>query len=185
MTASVSAHEKRDFVKWFLKNYQLKRRESVWILNYLMSHEELLENVHFVEGVEHCPRGMMISTTSSSGAPFRFYKGTIVSADAEKSFHDMRLHPNEPMYVELKFPDHARVPEFLAVLEDNPYVPMNEEWKKMDQDTAEFVVDSSIRSYQLQVLENQIDQALDEGDRAQFEKLSRDYQTLVNQIKEP
>lgn len=105
MTASVTANEKRDFVKWLLTNFQMKRRESVWILNYLMSHDELLENVHFVEGVEHCPRGMMISTTSSTGAPFRFYKGTIVSADAEKSFHDMRLHPDQPMYIELKFPE--------------------------------------------------------------------------------
>lgn len=184
MTASVSVHEKRDFVKWLLRNYQLKRRESVWILNYLMSHEELLENVHFVEGVEHCPRGMMISTTSSSGAPFRFYKGTIVSADAEKSFHDMRLHPDQPMYIELKFPDKMRVPEFLAVLEDNPYVPMNEELKKMDQVTAEQMADTSIVQYRLQQLELQIDQALDAGDRTTFDSLSKEYQLLVDQTKE-
>lgn len=182
MTASVTANEKRDFVKWLLTNFQLKRRESVWILNYLVSHEELLENVHFVEGVEHCPRGMMISTTSSSGAPFRFYKGTIVSADAEKSFHDMRLHPDQPMYIELKFPDKQRVPEFIAVLEDNPFLPMNEELKRMDQATANHMVDHSLKAYQLKQLEKEIDRALDEQDRERFVKLSKKYQILQSEV---
>jgi len=38
MTASVSVMEKKEFVRWFLKRYQMKRRECVWILNYLLSH---------------------------------------------------------------------------------------------------------------------------------------------------
>lgn len=182
MTASVTANEKRDFVKWLLSNFQLKRRESVWILNYLVSHDELLENVHFVEGVEHCPRGMMISTTSSTGAPFRFYKGTIVSADAEKSFHDMRLHPDEPMYIELKFPDKKRIPQFIAVLEDNPFLPMNEELKKMDRVTADQVVDSSLKHYQLLQLEKAIDRALDAQDRELFARLSKHYYELQSEV---
>ena len=32
-----------------LNNYQLKQRECVWILNYLMSHDQLMHKVHFVE----------------------------------------------------------------------------------------------------------------------------------------
>lgn len=43
MTASVSVVDKKAFVRWFLKNYQLKRRECVWILNYLLSNDDLLK----------------------------------------------------------------------------------------------------------------------------------------------
>ena len=105
MTASVSVLDKKEFVRWFLKKYQMKRRECVWILNYLLSHDELLENIHFVEEAHYCPRAMVMSTTDSIGIPFRFYKGNIMTADAEKSFHDLRLHPDEEMYIQLNFPN--------------------------------------------------------------------------------
>ena len=44
-----------------LNNYQLKQRECVWILNYLMSHDQLMHKVHFVEHAKYCPRGLVMS----------------------------------------------------------------------------------------------------------------------------
>ncbi len=32
MQTPVSVNEKKDFIRWFLNHYQLKRRECVWIL---------------------------------------------------------------------------------------------------------------------------------------------------------
>ena len=93
MTAMVPVATKKEFVRWFLKRYKLKRRECVWILNYLLSHEQILQNVHFTDEAHYCPRAMIISTTKSESIPFRFYKGNLMTADAEKSFHDLRLHP--------------------------------------------------------------------------------------------
>lgn len=61
MNTPVSVNEKKDFVKWFLNNYQLKQRECVWILNYLMSHDQLMHKVHFVEHAKYCPRGLVMS----------------------------------------------------------------------------------------------------------------------------
>lgn len=43
--------EKKNFISWFIQNYQLKRRESLWILNYLLNHEILLKNIHLIEEV--------------------------------------------------------------------------------------------------------------------------------------
>lgn len=99
MTSSVPIIDKKTFVRWFLKNFQLKRRECVWILNYLLSNDNLLENIHFVEEAHYCPRAIVMSSVDSNGVPFRFYKGNIMTSDAEKSFHDLRLHPNESMYI--------------------------------------------------------------------------------------
>ena len=42
MTASVSVVDKKHLFDGF-KNYQLKRRECVWILNYLLSNDDLLK----------------------------------------------------------------------------------------------------------------------------------------------
>ena len=58
MATPVSVNEKKDFIRWFLNHYQLKRRECVWILNYLISHDQLMEKVHFVEQAQYCPRGI-------------------------------------------------------------------------------------------------------------------------------
>ena len=106
-----------------LKNYQLKRRECVWILNYLLSNDDLLKRIRFVEEAHYCPRAMVMSTVDSTGVPFRFYKGNVMTADAEKSFHDLRLHEQEDMYIQLNFPNIPPSAQYLAVLEENPYMP--------------------------------------------------------------
>ena len=92
MATPVSVNEKKDFIRWFLNHYQLKRRECVWILNYLMSHDQLMEKVHFVEQAQYCPRGLIMSTHCVDKVPFRFYKENVMTTDAEKSFHDIRLN---------------------------------------------------------------------------------------------
>lgn len=59
---------------------------------------------------------------------------------------------------------------------------MNEELKHMDRVTADQVVDSSLKHYQLAQLEKAIDQALDSQDRDLFEELSRKYQQLQSEV---
>lgn len=172
MTASVSVGEKKEFVRWFLKKYQMKRRECVWILNYLISHETLLNNVHFVEEAHYCPRAMIMSVTTSSGIPFRFYKGSIMTADAEKSFHDLRLHPEEAMYIQLNFQMMPPSPEYLAVLEENPYMPKYLQINEKDKMIAEDIVSESLYSFQVEQLKKQIDQAIDENNKERFMELS-------------
>ena len=51
MGSSVSNREKKDFLKWVTSNYVMKRRESLWILEYLFSHNLMLEKTQFVEDV--------------------------------------------------------------------------------------------------------------------------------------
>ena len=120
MTSSVPIADKKNFVRWFLKNFQLKRRECVWILNYLLSNDELLENIHFVEEAHYCPRAIVMSSVDSNGVPFRFYKGNIMTSDAEKSFHDLRLYPNENMYIQLNFPNVPPNPVVFGCLRGKP-----------------------------------------------------------------
>lgn len=123
MNTPVSVNEKKDFVKWFLNNYQLKQRECVWILNYLMSHDQLMHKVHFVEHAKYCPRGLVMSANCVKDTPFHFFKQNVMTTDAEKSFHDIRLNRDEDIYIQLNFKSSFQNANYVVVLEENPYLP--------------------------------------------------------------
>ncbi|WP_042477994.1 ReoY family proteolytic degradation factor [Bacillus ndiopicus] len=178
MASSVPIADKKIFVRWFLKNYQLKRRECVWILNYLLSDEKLLENVCFVEEAHYCPRAIVMSSVESNGVPFRFYKGNIMTADAEKSFHDLRLNPEEVMYIQINFPNIPPHQVYLAVLEENPYMPKYLHISEKDRILAEQLLKDSMRAFQEEKLLKEIDEALDQGDKNRFFELSSLLQAL-------
>ncbi|KAB7708915.1 IDEAL domain-containing protein [Bacillus aerolatus] len=178
MTAPVSVHEKKDFVRWFLNHYQLKRRESVWILNYLMSHDQLMEKVHFVEDAQYCPRGMVMSTHCVDSAPFRFFKENIMTTDAEKSFHDIRLNKDEDIYIELKFRSSNVSHQYAAVMEENPFMPRNLKITEKDKVIAENFLKEGIYRFQKERLLKGIDEALDRGDKEAFLQLTAQLKEL-------
>lgn len=179
MNAMVPVTAKKDFLRWFLKRYKLKRRECVWILNYLLSNEHLLTNVHFTDEVHHCPRAMIISTTEVDDVPFRFHKGTLMTADAEKSFHDLRLHRDQDMFIQLNFKNSNTSPEYAGVAEENPYLPVDLQKKKSDQQVAEKLLEESFTSTTNDMLLKKIDEALDTGDRELFISLT----AMLNEMK--
>ena len=62
-----------------------------------------MEKVHFVEQAEFCPRGIIMSTHCVDEVPFRFYKENVMTTDAEKSFHDIRLNKQQDLFIQLNF----------------------------------------------------------------------------------
>lgn len=180
MKTPVSVNEKKDFVRWFLNHYQLKRRECVWILNYLMSHDGLMEKVHFVEQAQYCPRGIVMSTHCVDEVPFRFYKENVMTTDAEKSFHDIRLNREEEIFIQLNFHASNKVHQYAAVLEENPYMPKSLHISEKDRLIAEKFLSTSIKNFQREKLLRLIDEALDRGDKASFNQLTRKLKNLGN-----
>ncbi|MGN2663535.1 ReoY family proteolytic degradation factor [Bacillus altitudinis] len=178
MQTPVSVNEKKEFIRWFLNHYQLKRRECVWILNYLMSHDSLMEKVHFVEQAEFCPRGIIMSTHCVDEVPFRFYKENIMTTDAEKSFHDIRLNKQQDLFIQLNFRSAYRSPEYAAVLETNPHIPKDLYENEKDKDLAEKVLEHSIATFQKERLMKEIDEALDRHDQETFKKLAKELSLL-------
>jgi uncharacterized protein YpiB (UPF0302 family) len=172
MTTPVSVNEKKDFIRWFLNHYQLKRRECVWILNYLMSHDQLMEKVHFVEQAQYCPRGLIMSTHCVDKVPFRFYKENVMTTDAEKSFHDIRLNRDEDIFIQLNFHASYQAHQYAAVLEENPFVPKHLQVNEKDGIVAEQLLQYSIDRFQREKLMELIDEALDKQDQELFQMLT-------------
>jgi uncharacterized protein YpiB (UPF0302 family) len=168
MNSAVSVLEKKDFLKWFLNNYQLKRRECAWLLNYLMSDDQLMEKVHFVDHAEYCPKSLIISANDVDSIPFSFQKRQHVTMDAEKSFHDIRLNKEEEVFIQLNFKDAKKIPQFVAVLEENPFVPIDKDTEKMYCLLADIVINKATYHFQKNQLLEKIDTALDSGDKENF-----------------
>jgi uncharacterized protein YpiB (UPF0302 family) len=179
MTTPVSVNEKKEFIRWFLNRYQLKRRECVWILNYLMSHDQLMKKVHFVEESQYCPRGLVMSTHCVEDVPFRFYKENIMTTDAEKSFHDIRLNKDEDIYIQLNFSKANSSYQFAAVLEENPFMPKYLLINEKDRLVAEQFMKDSLQTFRRDRLLKAIDQALDTGDKKAFNKLTKELNSLT------
>lgn len=181
----VSVNEKKEFIRWFLNNYQLKRRECVWILNYLMSHDQLLRKVHFVEQAQYCPRGIIMSTHCVDDVPFRFYKENIMTTDAEKSFHDIRLNKDRDIFIQLNFKYCYHSPQYHAVLVENTYLPKHLQINEKDQKIAERFLMQTIVDFQKNKLLEEIDNALDCNDKENFLMLTEKLNKLLqnNQVQ--
>ncbi|AUJ26416.1 hypothetical protein A21D_03382 [Virgibacillus dokdonensis] len=174
----VSVEDKKSFIRWFLNHYQLKKRESVWILNYLMNHDEILHHLHFVREAKFCPRGIIMTSQCSSETAFRFYKNQLVTTDAEKSFHDIRLNKTEALYLQLNFKRSYRSALYIAVLEENPFIPNDYFITAQDKEVAQQLLDQSRYEFQRSFLNEQIDQALDCMNEEAFLKLTKELQML-------
>lgn len=102
-----------------------------------------------------------------------------MTADAEKSFHDLRLHPDEKMYIQLNFKNSNKCPEYASVAEENPYLPEDLLTKRKDQEIAERLLEESVTLMTNEMLMKRIDEALDKGDRELFISLT----ALLNEMK--
>ncbi|WAA10567.1 ReoY family proteolytic degradation factor [Fervidibacillus albus] len=180
MATPVSVNEKKEFIRWFLNNYQLKKRECVWILNYLMSHDQLMAKVHFVENAQYCPRGLIMSTQCVDDVPFRFFKNSVMTTDAEKSFHDIRLNRDEDIYIQLNFKSVHQSYQYALVLEENPFMPDTVLISEKDRQLAEQFLQYTLLQFQVEKLKKEIDEALDEKNEKTFLQLSKQLNKVLD-----
>jgi uncharacterized protein YpiB (UPF0302 family) len=167
--SGVTVEQKKEFLRWFLSNYQLKRRECVWILNYLIANDKLMEKVHFVENANKTPRGIIMSTHCVNDVPLKYYKNGVMSTNAESCFHDIRLNRDEDIYIELNFKDKYNYEEYWEVLEDNPFdKPDTSEF----EEHAVHFLDYCLYEFKVEQLKKRIDEAIDAGDKELFMKLT-------------
>lgn len=174
MSSTVTTAEKKHFLRWFLANYQMQSREAEMLMRYMMTRENVLRRVHFVENFRQLPRVVVVATTCVPVAPFRYYRrNKPVSTDVEQAFLDLYQHPDEDIYVGLFFKDRATSSAYASVLEESSSAELEPAVREMISLQAELVIDQCIRLYQRQQLMDEVNDALDRGDRAAFYDASR------------
>lgn len=174
MSGTINVAEKRHFLRWFLANYQLQSREAEMLMRYIMTRENVLRRVHFVENFRHLPRVIVVSSNCVQVAPFRYYRrNKPVSTDVEQAFLDLYQHPDDDVYIGLYFKDRASSSAYTAVLEETTSSELEPAVREMVSMQAEWLIDLLTHSYERSRLMKDVDDALDSRDERAFFAASR------------
>jgi uncharacterized protein YpiB (UPF0302 family) len=168
----VSIQDKKACLHWFLNRHQVKQRDSLYLLHFLMREDSLLSQVHFVYDVQYAPRGILISAEGAKKPAFKFYKNHLVTTEVDKAFHDIRLNKDEPLYIELSFLGVKRSLDYHRVLQENPYIPDDYYLNESDKQTIDALLNQTLSVGYEVWLRKEIDRCLDEGDLDQFHVLT-------------
>ncbi len=170
--------QKKEFVKWLLKSVSFKRREAYWILNYLLNHDMILNNVRFVQKSDETPRGLLMVDVFHDEPGLLLKKGKHFFDDPEQIFHEIRMNWREALFLEILFKDANQHVLYLSVLEDNPYAPWSESVDEEFLEELEGFFLEEERQYRIRYLEASIDRALEEEDKESFFNLLAELQEL-------
>ncbi|EPH94633.1 hypothetical protein D920_02820 [Enterococcus faecalis 13-SD-W-01] len=170
----IDVEEKKHFLNWMVNHVSFSRREVFWILNYLANHEAILNNVHFIEEADQSKRGLQIRDLSNGGEPLKLFLQGKEFTDTDQIFHEIRLNWKEPLYVECLFENAWQNADYMAILEENPFVSWEDTVSDENKEKInQYFLEKEYES-QLNVLYAQIDQALESGDRDSFLELSNE-----------
>ena len=114
----------------------------------------------------------------SDEVAFRFYKDHLVTTDAEKSFHDIRLNQDESLYLQLNFKNANQNSYYASVLEENPFIPVDYYITNQDKDIANQLLNYSLHQYKKEKILSEIDNALKSKDRERFLVLTKELADL-------
>ncbi|MFD2617633.1 YpiB family protein [Terrilactibacillus laevilacticus] len=170
MEQLISLEKKRKFLKWLIERRQLRSRETVWLLNYVMDEDDLLKIFRFVDNVQGLTRSIILSEKWTSSYPFVYIKHKVRTYDPERAFHDIRLNQEEPIYIQVNLSSHQPTDEFLAVMEESPNVDIYIHHRYGDY--VEQILSTAEVSFQKRKLDVEINKALDQFDKGKFEELS-------------
>jgi uncharacterized protein YpiB (UPF0302 family) len=173
MKPTVTNAEKRSFVEWFLKHYELKKRECAWLLTYLMSDYRLLNKLRFVDEMPAKKRTLLMSSKCSKHIPFQFMKGKFSSTDVETAFHDILLNDQEEISVLLHFSQSEQCPQYAAVREVGSVEKDKLKTNSLYSLIAEMFLDEVVEKFEKERLYKLIDQSLARQDKQMFLRLSR------------
>lgn len=178
-TNSIDLKSKKSFIRWLLNNYQMKRRECVWILNYLLDNSSnLLEKVDFVDDYEGLDNVLIISTHCVDDKPFTFKSDGDITGNAETAFHHIRLNKQKQYYIKINARNLEKHSEYQAVVIENPNDPILSNERTEYSSRAQHVIDKAMQQFTMSQLLNKIDKALSDRDEEAFMKYSEEYKKL-------
>lgn len=175
----VSNWAKKNFLFWFVENYQLQSAGSKQILLQLAENEALLSQVHIVLDGSYLRPLLVISTEGSGMPPFLLKTFDSTVTDSMMILSRLQLLEESPIYLTLYFPDRANCEPHQAVLEEDP---ISLDSNRAQQILIDFELSLWNETFKLEMeraeLMSQIDQALDEKNKRKFLRLVKKLNSL-------
>lgn len=170
----INVSDKKDFLVWLVNNVSFSRREILWILNYLINHEAILNNVHFVEHADKTDRGIRVASTETEEKPISLFLAGKEFTDTDQVFHEIRMNWKKELYLECIFENSWQNSQYLSILEDNPYARWNEQVSEDILEQINEFFDQEEKQAKIDFLYSEIDVALEKKDHESFLKLSNE-----------
>lgn len=174
----VNVADKKEFLVWLVNNISFSQREILWILNYLINHEAILNNVHFIEQADKTVRGLKITSKEIEEEPIGLFLAGKKFTDTDQIFHEIRMNWKEALYVECVFEDSWQNSQFLSILEDNPYARWNEQVSEEVIDRINEFFAHEEKQAKIDLLYSQIDLAIEDGNYEAFLELTDELNRL-------
>ncbi|RXT02310.1 YpiB family protein [Ammoniphilus sp. CFH 90114] len=179
MSKWVPASDKRKFIRWFMNNYRFKKIEVKKLFDFLLSHDQILERVHFVDKVHPSSRTILISTVCSETIPFEYRKNSKITSNTEEAFQDVKNNHKDRIYILLHFRGKMLSHQYSAVRENfKPQIRDENETPILLRILAEIYLDQQVEDRRLEELDREIDRCLDEGDKELFLKLTEERERI-------
>lgn len=202
MDKVVTVGEKKAFLTWLLNNKTMKSRECKWILNFLESRDDFLEHIYFVTKdarltlLENRQRLVQMSTKCSDLPPLKFFKETMLTIDAEKAFHDIRLNADKPLFINIEYAGIENCCNYFMIQEDDEITniilgianhepktkktaptlsELQEGYTEINHrllPTINSLLDNITHEIKVKIIKSDIDLALENNDKELFIKLS-------------
>jgi len=178
----IKASAKRKFLRWTINALSFKKGSVVSLLDWFADHVDELNRVIFVdEGALFCPVGIVVSTSGEQthgfgelthGFKMKANSSGFETTNPSNAYDWIRRRSDEKIYIQINFKDKYRVKEHLAVLEENPHIPEEHRSERRCSAAANKIIEAAITTYHTKKIREDIDKALDNKDKEEFERLS-------------
>jgi uncharacterized protein YpiB (UPF0302 family) len=175
---TISIWAKKNFIYWFIDNYQFSNEHPVKILQELIQTEKLLSGLKLVMNGSYL-RPIIIISTKGIGMPPLFYKTNDQSyTDFQTILERIHSEKESPLYLTLYFPERSSSEAYLNVIEDNHALNHSQ--------TDSLLIDFELslwfagfkREHERAEVLKQIDHSLAEGNKRQFRSLVKKLKNL-------
>src|SRR4051812_33881247 len=173
MSRWVSPIQKRNFLKWFLDHQQLKRSDARKVIDYIINHLHILENIAFTEKIMMSQKTIVISSMNSDEPGFLFYVNQCKTEEVSSALGDLMMNPSEKVNIIIHFRGKMLNHRYLQLIE-NPVaenIKLYQRFEKYSKEADE-LIEEVILEKEIEIIKKQIDEALDQKDEALFTRLT-------------
>ncbi|MDQ0199820.1 YpiB family protein [Neobacillus ginsengisoli] len=168
----VSSIEKGNFLKWFLENNRLKRTDARRIIEYIINHFPIIENVTFTEKVIQGEKNIVISSVNSDEPAFVYYYKRGKTEDVSMVLNQFMMNPSEKVNIIIHFSGKMLNHQYLQLIEKDLSSNIRKyEQSQRDANEVDKLIGKVIQESEKELLRKQIDVALDQKNEELFIKL--------------
>lgn len=175
---TISIWAKKNFIYWFIDNYQFSNEAPVNILQELIQTEELLSRLKIVMNGSYL-RPLIVISTEGIGMPPLLYK---TNDQNYTEFHtvlkQLESEKETPIFLTLYFPERSSSEAYLNVSEENHLQNQNQsDHLLIDFELSLWFAGFKRERERAEILK-QIDRSLAEGNKLQFLNLVKKLKKL-------